>query len=145
MDQLPRLEEGLRLHGVAWLERRLSSFNKESLIAIAASLKVFLPVGCRKNDIAKFQCAEDIFQLQRLAAEGGATRLREKLAKFGALELKRMAEHIGVSSCGRKGVDYKAVQPCVFTGRCFGFTSMLRITVCDGVSDATMIAKRSRG
>ena len=107
MDQLPCLEEGLRLQGVAWLERRLSSFNKEALIAIAASLNIFLPEGCRKNDITntlltKFQCAEDIFELQRRVVEGGPARLREKLAKFGMLELKRMAEHIGVSSSDSK-------------------------------------------
>ncbi|CAK9073370.1 Uncharacterized protein SCF082_LOCUS36030 [Durusdinium trenchii] len=113
MDQLPRLEEGLRLRGAAWLERRLSSFNKEALIAIAASLNVLLSEGCHKNDITntlltKFQCAEDIVQLQRLAAERGPARLHEKLAKFGVLELKRMDEHIGVSSsCAPQAVCFR--------------------------------------
>ena len=61
----------------------------------------------RNKDMAdalptKFKCIEPVFDLQCVVAEGGPARLRRKLRELRVLELKRMAEEIGLPRGGIK-------------------------------------------
>jgi hypothetical protein len=101
------LQEGLRPHGAIWLARRLGSLKKPQLMEIGVSLNVPPSNEMRNKDMAdalltKFKCIEPVFDLQCVVAEGGPARLRRKLRELRVLELKRMAEEIGLPGGGIK-------------------------------------------
>lgn len=124
MEQLSQLQQGMRRHGDAWLQRSLRSLKKQELTAIAECLDIVCAGEVVKNDLisallTKIQCAERVFQLQRLVAESGLACLREKLGEFRVLELKKMTEQIGLPSGGLKEeliaklFDHISLQDCV--------------------------------
>ena len=51
MGQLSQLQEGMRRHGDAWLQRCLRSLKKQELTAIAERLDIVVAGEVVKNDL----------------------------------------------------------------------------------------------
>eukprot|EP00438_Fugacium_kawagutii_P029633 Skav202676 [mRNA] locus=scaffold1791:598132:598572:- [translate_table: standard] len=118
------LQEGLRLHGPGWLQRRVKSLRVPSLLGVASSFKINFAEGVRKDEMGKalikrIECRAPLFDLRCVVVKEGPEALRERLGRFRVVDLRQMVEEIGMPGGGLKGqlimklFDHISSQDCV--------------------------------